>query len=378
MTDERNQSKRRLSSLGHAVALGFGRDFPIGGPVGAVIGETVFHGHALEGGLAGLVVNGAAAVVSRRVQETERERQARELFSELFGELQSKAVRGLSYGVRGPTGWHPDHRAAGEALSNPLNLRFRDLNQVSATALPLHPDSDQLFVIGGPNATPLTALALEYEGDSRRELFRKPNALIPLRWTGISDENDPEVQEEKRVGWRLQGVGPRGTVNWGYDDAETDGRIFPKVSDRKIRLDGATAFLPETNYLIINRVPNVLHSDFMRTYNKKQSQWPYLVLFQGTHGIGTRAAELLVQPAGLETLNKLKAKAEGVPYYQALLRVSDIRKVNSVTGYFHRFRHIEMVKFFPIVAKNKTYLRAFERGQKTLQKLPDWTSVAIN
>jgi hypothetical protein len=327
----------------------------------------------VEGAAAGSSVGVAAEAMFAEVQSRRRKQhaltEAEDLIDTLLGGRRPDRLKQLSYGRKGPHGWHPDHRAAGSALAESLGFPCAKVQRVASPSLPIDVDAD-LAIIGGPNATPLTMVAWEYRGDNIRELERDPDAIIPLRWFGSAKAS--EISDTP-IGWRLEGVGPIATVNWSYQDTKTRKEFAPRPSRKTIQVDGSDVYLPKDNYLIINRVPNFLHSQFHDICTREpQRLWPSIVVFQGTHGIGTRAAELLMESDGLDVLRSLDVALREVPYFQALLRVTGIDTVGRGSKAFDRFSRVEVVDTAPIDPHHDVYLKAHARGRLALKQLPSW------
>lgn len=125
--------------------------------------------------------------------------------------------------------------------------------------------------------------------------------------------------------------------------------------------------LPSENYLLVTKLPNFLSS-------KRQgnpSSWPQLLVFEGNNGLGTRAVELLLQPAGLEGLDHVKSRLQGATAFQTLFRVYDIELT---TQGFHRFRKIEPLDWAiePLKVDEHTYEKAHKKAISRLyaEKLP--------
>lgn len=138
----------------------------------------------------------------------------------------------------------------------------------------------------------------------------------------------------------MEGVGPVATVNWHYVDTKKRKRIRPEPGKR-ITVKEGDAYIPRDNYLLVTRLPNFLTSDFEELLQLDPSVWPHLLVFEGNHGLGTRAAELLVGSAGLKALEEAKSELRGATEFQVLFRVTGIELTDKG---FHRFHKIELVE----------------------------------
>jgi len=300
-----------------------------------------------------IMVTAGERIVGHEYREWLKRRTDEERAKELFWDLFGAPGRERHF----YEGTHPDNLAAGRTLhsvfgmydAKPIQMPSDSWNKIS-------PDGD-IVLVGGPNSTELTMIAWEFDVPNMRELDRDPNPIIPLRFFGISNTKSASLGRD-RVGWNLEGVGPVSTVNWPYIDVKRgEELIIPDLGGGKIEVNEEDVYLPFENHLLVTRLPNFLSS-------KRQghpSSWPQMLFFQANNGIGTRAAELLLQPAGLEALEHVKSKLQGATAFQALFRVYD---PELTWGNFHRFRKIEPLDWAiePLNIDDQTFERAHKKA----------------
>lgn len=318
--------------------------------------------------------------------ETDIERQAREsrfsaqpklrdievLFAETF-RLKGRNTQALSPGRRtynSRTGFHADNVAAGRSLSGPLgHLEFIDLQSTDGTidAMP----SGDVILLGGPNSTPWTRIAWEFEGKTDYAQRRRPNALLPLKYFGISDPADPllnltEGQTLEDVGWHMEGVGPVAASNWPLVRVDTRTRehvpMPPSFDAARIvharDRQGNPKPVPQItqNHLLVTRVPNFPAEDFEQVlHNPDREAWPYLVVFEANHGIGTRALELLLQSQAYDDLLKLHDTLGTVTAFQALFTLGEL---GTSPGGFQKFYAISLTDVVFLDLPDDLLLRA--------------------
>jgi hypothetical protein len=118
-------------------------------------------------------------------------------------------------------------------------------------------------------------------------------------------------------------------------------------------VDGKSVRRPSTNYIIATRLPNFMDKRFARVIERRSLPFaPRLLVIEGANGIGTRAAELLVQPDGLHALEDARRRLGGhCTAFQVLFKVSILSEPDE--GDFDRFKHIECEE----VADLEPYIR---------------------
>jgi hypothetical protein len=265
--------------------------------------------------------------------------------------------------------------AAANALIKPLGILndWKPLVVPSDFRIGIDPRGD-LVVIGGPVSTVLTKIAWEYSGPKGRALRRPEDPIVPLRWYGIADAKDASIVQDFPISWEMEGVGAVGpTSNWPFEDTKTGTRITPEPGD-KVPVKGQEAYVPKDNYLLITRLPNFVAPDFGELLSRDPSVWPHLLVFEGSHGLGTRAAELLVSSVGLKALQEAERELRGTTGFQVLFRVTGLDwELNDLTGKgFHKFHQIELVDdgVWPLnFLDTNIYRRAHEYANDVLRRM---------
>jgi excisionase family DNA binding protein len=304
-------------------------------------------------------------------EKQSRAAEARDIFEELFGRL--GPIRSYSLGKQTyPTGFSRSNLAAGIALIGPLNLLdSKPIVMPPNERIGIQPGGD-LIAVGGPNSTPITMVAWEFDGPNDRQLVRRPDPLIPLRYYSLSDETDPTIAQDVRIGWFGEGFEPVSTVNWPVLDTWTGKRLRPQPGKR-ISIKTGDVHLPVDDYLIVTRIPNYLSSDFEGKLQLDPTVWPYMLVFDGSHGLATRAAELLVSDAGLDALRSARNMLGRASAYQLLFRVT---KVELTEGGFHRYQTIQLEDAVCLEDKidNTTYREANKYAMARIQRMSQTSS----
>lgn len=272
--------------------------------------------------------------------------QAKRLFADTFAPpVRSGQPSFLTTGRKDySAGTHPDNEAAGGAVLDPFE--FLSSSQVSTDEfLSLEP-AGNLVVVGGTNSNLLTMLAWEFDGPDLNHLHRPEERgkepIIPLRWFGVSDREDPSMLRQGLVGWNLERVGRVTTTNWGLIDTASDKPIYGATGDEFTDKDGRKGHYIQSNFLIVTRLPNFLSRDFATT---PPEEWPTLVVFQGMHGIGTRAIELLSAGEGLQALRDARKGLGGCGQFQLKFTVSGrqpAEQVESEAIPYDRFTKVQL------------------------------------
>jgi len=296
---------------------------------------------------------------------------AKKLFEKVFGSV--GPIHSLSLGEPIYNGYHRENVAAANALIKPLGLLsdYKPLVVPSNLRIGIDPRGD-LVLIGGPVSTVLTQIAWEYSGPEGRALRRPENPIVPLRWYGVSDAKDASIARDFPISWKMEGAGEVGpTVNWPFEDTITGMRIRPEPGEM-VTVRVQKAYVPKDNYLLITRLPNFLSPDFGELLSLDPSVWPHLLVFEGSHGIGTRAAELLVSSVGLKALQEAERELRGATEFQVLFRVTGFDLgLNDLTGEsFHKFHQIELLDdgVWPLdFLDDNIYRRAHEYANDALQ-----------
>ena len=99
--------------------------------------------------------------------------------------------------------------------------------------------------------------------------------------------------------------------------------------------------MPYDNYLLITRIPNFLSEKFELDKGQNLSRWGKLVFIQATHGIGTRAVELLLTYKGKDPLSKMESDIKGAHAFQAIFRVSNPEKDRHNIDNFTKIEYVD-------------------------------------
>lgn len=293
----------------------------------------------------------------------------REKVEELLG-LHSSALE-VSYGplLKDLDSFHPDNCAGGNAIYAALIGREELLfPHLFGTGRGIDIDRDNnILVAGGPVGCTYTRIAFEFEGPDAKHLTRRNNPVVPLRWYGIADSDDPLVRQLGQVAYILEGenkiICPN---NWPLIDTQAR---QPKVVSVGKRVENNSTrrrtFWLADNYLTITRLPNFLswRANHLLSTRANTSSWPQLVILDGRNGLGTRGAELLTQKAGEEALhNALLAVSKFGSAYQILLKLTSI---STDTG-FSRFTCIEFIDAHEVRMSHDALKQAYTYAQQRL------------
>lgn len=293
----------------------------------------------------------AEVIVRRQFQEAERklrearlkdEIEARALFTKIFGDRLGSRRSGSTGRDYFQKGRHPDNRAAADVVFPLVGLAHPTaIVAPQGVELEIDPRGD-VVLVGGPNSTPWTMLAWEFEGPDDRHLTRPKDAILPLRFYGISDVDDPSMKRDQRIGWKMENVGPVTTVNWYIVDTKHPRRTrrpMPFPNRQVVTSKGDKGHIPRDNYLLITSLPNFLSPDIRDFRRLNPAAWPRILVIEGNHGLGTRAVELLLTSDGLRQLQETKTALKGATEFQVLFHV---RSIDETRGGFHRFTEIEL------------------------------------
>lgn len=311
---------------------------------------------------------GVGLGAERLLESGGRDDEARQLFRRLLG---FRDPQQFDYVYGRPSYWgsyHPYHRLTGDALLEPLGLHPpSEATRRLAHGLPQQPHGDKI-VFGGPNSTIETARAWGFQGSSQREL-KRVDPVLPLRWYGISAESELGSEQANVIVYGMGRGRVAQTKNWPIvdlavpDQPLVSARVRLTAEERAslppLTVPSRQAFRPESNWLIITRVPNFLDPHFLRydTFAR-----PTLLVVEGVNGVGTRAAELLVQEAGLGALEDFSREKGAHEYFQALFEAYDYEPVSNGT---HRFRRIGYEDLHLLPAETAPYMRAHRDAMKT-------------
>jgi len=285
---------------------------------------------------------------ARQLEIAAQQKEARELFDHLFGP--AALVRACW------TGGHPDNRVAREQLSYCLGYYdFEQVEDQDGSMRHVNYDSART-IFGGPNSTPLTKAVWEFDGVDDRHLDRSPTASLPLRFWGISNDDDERIPNDYRLNYlradhtTTPKNHPWSFVPYPYVDALHPGRLYTPKPDALISTDGPfPIYTTKNNYLLVTRLPNILGSGRP-------------VLFEGNNGIGTRAAELLLDASAAQYLRAIDDEVGAHQPFQALFEATTIE----ATKNGHRMTKLHEPIIHPIEISEAQYSAAREKTKAAL------------
>ncbi|MCK5613304.1 hypothetical protein KAR91_66145 [Candidatus Pacearchaeota archaeon] len=196
---------------------------------------------------------------------------------------------------------HPDDVLAGSTLER-VGIAGIEKLEIVDSLFPLESFTGNIVALGGPMSNYLSRQVLDY---------------IPV-------SNAPEDGFAKR--------NSKPFFELPYEYAYSHTKSYTKLKTERIDagsvlhdLEHDTLLLPNTDssghltsdYLLITVLPNILSKKAYDEGNK-------MIVFAGTHGVGTRAIELLFQDTSV--LQTLVRKVHGVNYWQAVIEVVEIIK----------------------------------------------------
>lgn len=262
--------------------------------------------------------------------------------------------------------YHPDNVAGGSAIySSLLNTDELIVPAPGDSGIEIDPQGN-ILIVGGPVGTKYSRIALEFDGPDPRHLERSADPIIPLRWYGLANVDDPRVKDRGKVFYMMEKVGPVSPSNWPLIDTH---RAEPWVVETGTRLGGLAYDLPtywlRDNYLTITRIPNFLSvrgADLL-SRQTELARWPQLVILDGRNGLGTRGAELLTMTTGDEALRGAAHAIRNFgSAYQLLFRLTNL----ATDAAFSRFVGIEFIDAFEIHIDQGVLARAFAYAQRRL------------
>ncbi|HEX2841384.1 hypothetical protein [Hyphomicrobium sp.] len=193
---------------------------------------------------------------------------------------------------------HPDDGEAAEILAALCTQMAAVEPIIDPGRSSLETFDGSLVLLGGPTSNAVTALLLEVtQKNPQRDAFASPiDPVVKLRYRPLSDWKAPWVKITD-TDWEPV---------WGVEDAKTQEILRPQVdtNDRLV-----------TDFLVVTVMPNFLNPAALARGDR-------IVIFDGVHGVSTRANGLLFQNARM--LKDLIARSKGSRSWQAVLTVSDI------------------------------------------------------
>lgn len=252
-------------------------------------------------------------IVFRRLEELEGRHNRREfdidLFEDIFGSLKSitRLIPGTSH-FRRFGEIHPDDL---ETLLGFDQLCRSLIPDPRVVQQPFFEGdfSGTLICAGSPLSNLTSRIAMGYELKSVNPadgLIRRKDAVLQLAFQPIHDA-EYCLTHFGTIGRQL-GNSTHKVPNWSIIDVRNDEVFIPNAEHGKLQSD----------YLLISVLPNILDRD---AYEQDDS----IIVFGGTHGIGTKAAPLFLRDTRL--LSRL-ANQIGTRFWQALIRVDAIGLTN--------------------------------------------------
>lgn len=363
-----------------------------------VIGSSLLYLTSL---VSGVITVGTFLEDSSATKQAKRaaDKDAEELFRQLFGYIDGAPTPGtptdrLFSVVAGrqkyPTksGFHGDNYLTSAVLREPLGLP-NEGQQPENVNRAISPDwRGDLFVIGGPNSTKETMIAWEFEGSDDQHLTRPEERgdqpIIPLRWYGVSDATRAVQLGAPRVAYKIPESGARVTLGWPFVEVR-DGRIVrpwvPRPSPEALHISDQRYPVPDNNYLCITRMPNILSPQFPQALAEQRLQdVPYLLVIDGSNGIGTRASELLTDSRGLPILEEAATRLGGSTEFQLLFEVGAVSTTDDPRyGEFDSFTELRSLigayrfeEVGDVDWRREMYLRAHARAASWRSRDVPW------
>jgi hypothetical protein len=285
------------------------------------------------------------------------------VFQDLFGP--GAGVLTFSLGKRTyHSGYHRDHLTPWACLNYALGIGlWRSIRILPADYLQITPEGD-LFVIGGPVATPITKHAYEYRGPNDNALRRDhAKAALPLRFYWMADQTSDLVDKQVAIGWRLEDG--RAVSSPAMPIIDTRAPAEPKAPipnrSRPIRglrrPDGRKVYLPKNNFLIVTRLRNFIAVDPEDPLFEGED-CPSIVLIEGNNGIGTRGFELLSNSNYRPVLKQVARDLNGAREYQLLFELTEIESTKRGAMTYDAFTGMTSEAVEPLNIEISRYKRA--------------------
>ncbi|MBR0851717.1 hypothetical protein JQ543_28535 [Bradyrhizobium diazoefficiens] len=313
----------------------------------------------IEGVIVGYVATLLAEPLKIQLKEVVDKRKdaadALDLFDELFGCVDDNWSFDLGK-IYPSGGHHGDHEVTRDAIlrSRPSLTSVRSAI-ISRSPLLLPVTGDHL-VIGGPVSTPVVRRAWQYENvGGRADHFKRvEKPLLHLPYGFLVDDGDRRNKNLPPVAWRMAGnsVAVKAANRVLLNSDNPRDQHFAAASRDHVEFGQERVAVPNTNDLLITRLPNFLSSSYKADRATHPGAWGRLVVVQGTHGIGTRAVQLLLTDKGKAPLLAMKAQVSNAQAFQSHFKVS---KPEVTQGGFHRFTNIEHVRSVPLEIPRRNY-----------------------
>ncbi|MDO8649665.1 MAG: hypothetical protein Q7R81_07880 [Candidatus Peregrinibacteria bacterium] len=325
--------------------------------------------------------------LQRELQEVQAARQFMLAFGLNLETLRKENVSMAGGGLYTGTGIsdkpHPDNFAAHLSLVNTLTraggfpqerVQFLGGKGIDRERL-----RGNMFVLGGGNSTPEMKVLFELEGEGE-EVRRAADATIPLAYCGVSDkriveERGPQEGQAVIVSRYLQGKeDPIAGYNWPVENLSTGKMLWPRASATdslavKRPGDEHTRLYPtfNTDGLIVTKMPNFLDPSFAQKMEESPDKWPYVVAFEGLHGIATRGVGVLSSLQGMQALVKLYEMRRGHEDAQAFQAIFELTGIERNAQGFHEATGVQFREGAPLSSDPVVYAKAFTKAQERLQ-----------
>jgi hypothetical protein len=259
------------------------------------------------------LVDKAKASVAKQIDEIARavapeQEYKLDLVSRLFGNFAAANYKFVP-GTSNPylKGIHPDDLRAAASFDRVVSRLVENLTVVDDLM-----DAAQLegniIALGSPMSNYLSRIVLQYEnmtgGPTDGFTRTGHNPLFHLPFEYIFDAK--YLRKEFLMTRRFAGKREHQVPNWSIRDMSVGKVLCPQVDS-----DGTL----KTDFLLITKLPKILSSD---AYDRGEE----IIIFGGTHGIGTKAIDLLFQDETI--LSAIEKKVRNTPYWQALIEIERI------------------------------------------------------
>jgi hypothetical protein len=195
------------------------------------------------------------------------------------------------------SGFHPNDKIAAATLEK-VGLHGIDKIQIVDKFFNPNKLRGNFVTLGGPVSNFLSRAILDYKhksSDPKEGFIRNPNTFYDLPFAYLCD------YEQLRKTGTYSDYGVGGIIL----DIENNKHIVPKKDGHKLKSD----------YLLISSLPNILSKSSYENEDK-------IIVFGGTHGVGTTAIDTLFRD--IDALQNLYQKIHNVKYWQAIIEVDEI------------------------------------------------------
>jgi hypothetical protein len=206
-----------------------------------------------------------------------------------------------------PNKMHPDDVIAGAVLEKVGSLGITNLKIVD-NFFDLRDLEGTLVALGSPMSNFLSRAILAYQFVSsnpddgiKRD---KDKSFFELPFEYVMDAT--QLRTAGAMANRMVDGKVHSVPNWSIWSAAEKNMLVPSVDD-----SGQL----QSDYLLVTVLPNIFSR---RSYEAGDR----IVIFGGTHGVATKAVELLFRDS--ELLGHLRDKVESSPYWQAVFKVNHV------------------------------------------------------